>query len=185
MATSGSRASSIFQSTPLIRGATARDRIDALQAEINFNPRPSYEERLAHRDSLILTDGISIHAPHTRSDGSTSSHALPVAYFNPRPSYEERPSRRRSRKRQALFQSTPLIRGATLGVTVKNSDGTVFQSTPLIRGATFRRLSRASSPQDFNPRPSYEERLHIYKKVFLYIIDFNPRPSYEERLLYN
>ena len=61
-------ASLIFQSTPLIRGATSKATWERVQ--VNFNPRPSYEERPANacKGSLVWPD------------------------FNPRPSYEERPS---------------------------------------------------------------------------------------------
>ena len=57
------------------------------------------------------------------------------------------------------FQSTLPIRGATLheflDLMVKR-----FQSTLLIRGATVSPLWRRLSWSNFNPRSSYEERLH-------------------------
>ena len=80
---------------------------------LNFNPRPSYEERL----DTSTPEGrfmISIHAPHTRSD--MTRYAVPLAYSS--------------------FQSTPLIRGATIFFHMPPDSRLLFQSTPLIRGAT-------------------------------------------------
>ena len=82
---------------------------------------------------------ISIHAPHTRSDRSTV----------------------REVSMPSIFQSTPLIRGATHSQLIILLLSLIFQSTPLIRGATplddFR-----TSMHNFNPRPSYEERQDKY-----------------------
>ena len=57
-----------------------------------------------------------------------------MLYFNPRPSYEERPPTRYQSLSRQQFQSTPLIRGATVLPVCRQGMG------------------------DFNPRPSYEER---------------------------
>ena len=59
---------------------------------MNFNPRPSYEGRLPTLAMIAPFALISIHAPHTRGD-------IKGRYGNGT-----------TRK----FQSTPLIRGATL-----------------------------------------------------------------------
>ena len=79
---------------------------------------------------------ISIHAPHARSDELTED-AIKTAYG---------------------FQSTLLMRGATIWLT----DGTMTGS-------------------DFNPRSSCEERL-LSDKPTQARQDFNPRSSCEERL---
>ncbi len=126
-----------------------------------------------------LAAAISIHAPHTRSDED-----VPEQY------------------RELAFQSTPLIRGATIcAITMlfnlrisihaphTRSDRAwlasagqpaAFQSTPLIRGATVSNGVSCALRQNFNPRPSYEERQSgtVYQDFQWY---FNPRPSYEER----
>ena len=105
-------------------------------------------------------------------------------------------------KRSFLFQSTPLIRGATCDGSTSAMISSLFQSTPLIRGATSgtRRFVMDSNISihaphtrgdrvrrhgalrlhDFNPRPSYEGRLP-QDAVPAMSIDFNPRPSYEGR----
>ena len=77
-----------FQSTLLMRGATL-PLLLRLRAS-DFNPRSSCEERRrpAHRRACRL-------------------------YFNPRSSCEERHPRRCLPKREAAFQSTLLMRGAT------------------------------------------------------------------------
>ena len=101
-----------FQSTLLMRGATCRGGNDA-GCEHDFNPRSSCEERRLSTRKRLQSSGISIHAPHARSDGFCISKRRKTAYFNPRSSCEERLSG--SIKRVVLyeFQSTLLMRGAT------------------------------------------------------------------------
>ena len=123
-----------FQSTPLIRGATWSP-ISGRCLPCYFNPRPSYEGR-----------------PRSCTRSFSRLH------FNPRPSYEGRPMQTGTASRKRIFQSTPLIRGATRTLSTSSSPVLLFQSTPLIRGAT-------------HPRPVVRQRL----------VDFNPRPSYEGR----
>ena len=83
--------------------------------------------------------------------------AMSLYYFNPRTSFEVRPKRHDAGVIADQFQSTHLIRGATLvsccmaspflfqsthlirgatGVTATPDRGDIFQSTHLIRGAT-------------------------------------------------
>ena len=62
-------------------------------------------------------------------------------HFNPRPSYEGRRGLWTRAMDGCEFQSTPLIRGATLAINEAVSC-MEFQSTPLIRGATERGLRR-------------------------------------------
>ena len=123
----------------------------------NFNPRPSYEERRkvmtainkdvisihaphtrsdARPSSIESRKVISIHAPHTRSDGDATREEMSFGHFNPRPSYEERRVLRFCCSPRILFQSTPLIRGATNSSLLVLVITRKFQSTPLIRGAT-------------------------------------------------
>ena len=65
------------------------------------------------RDCFSTCRDISIHAPHTRSDLKAALEQLATE-----------------------FQSTPLIRGATVPMNNFDTQNT-FQSTPLIRGATY------------------------------------------------
>ena len=105
-------------------------------ATLYFNPRSSCEERLSVSTHIPPTRQISIHAPHARSDGYTPVEAT----------------------KEMIFQSTLLMRGATLtsatGVDIcsyfnprssceerparRLGDRAIalFQSTLLMRGAT-------------------------------------------------
>ena len=88
------REASLFQSTLLIRGATCT--ANGITIASHFNPRSSYEERRLPLRAHEGNGRISIHAPHTRSDCGAPLSA-----------------------RSAIpFQSTLLIRGATLGTGV-------------------------------------------------------------------
>ncbi len=146
-----------FQSTHLLRGATGRSdsRLHALR---NFNPRTSYEVRLAcsfvpmiipphfnprtsyevrriKSATLRASFFISIHAPLTRCDMKVVSKRLQRVYFNPRTSYEVRRIPASGRASWSGFQSTHLLRGATIGL-IQSISTRVFQSTHLLRGAT-------------------------------------------------
>ena len=101
-----------FQSTHLLRGAT--------EYHVEF-------------DTIVA---ISIHAPLARCDFKfVKKHSLFIN-FNPRTSCEVRPELvLPSSNHPCRFQSTHLLRGATLSFAVKiTSLG--FQSTHLLRGAT-------------------------------------------------
>ena len=124
---------------------------------------------------------VSIHSPHARGDQA-------IARFD---------------SIQAMFQSTPLMRGETIH-THGNIGVTSFQSTPLMRGETYtyswqyrRNIVSIHSPHArgdtcvkpisiqlscFNPLPSCEGRrhpLHLRSDF----ASFNPLPSCEGRLL--
>ena len=144
-----------FQSTLLMRGATSST--SSCASAWNFNPRSSCEER--HDTAEATADaGISIHAPHARSDvsgqmsqstfsifqstllmrGATAvpaSMAFSSCNFNPRSSCEERPGRRATTRHFSTFQSTLLMRGATYQENIRLIHRE-FQSTLLMRGAT-------------------------------------------------
>ena len=81
--------SSVFQSTPLMRGET---RTCAF-----FSASP----------------WISIHSPHARGDLFIRPTHLPRGYFNPLPSCEGRPYGLTPLAPTCIFQSTPLMRGET------------------------------------------------------------------------
>ena len=145
-----------FQSTLLMRGAT-----------------------ISVRNIAVMLD-ISIHAPHARSDSYPCFLAPSTNNFNPRSSCEERllinllysdylrfQSTLLMRgatilcvttARRLLFQSTLLMRGATRRKRLyrKNKE---FQSTLLMRGATTAKALSMSVTENFNPRSSCEERL--------------------------
>ncbi len=78
-----------------------------------FNPRSSCEERRVNAGDNVVWNGISIHAPHARSDMAYVALTLSAAYFNPRSSCEERPIEMVMGRLSKQFQSTLLMRGAT------------------------------------------------------------------------
>ena len=167
-----------FQSTLLMRGATAR---------LPY----SYQ---AFR--------ISIHAPHARSDVLPDHRWPRRAYFNPRSSCEERPTKSQLSGLKGIFQSTLLMRGATLTVPMTIAPTIDFNPRS---SCEERRTASAStrSRADFNPRSSCEERRgvislktadRIFQSTLLMrgatssirfqdtaVPDFNPRSSCEER----
>ncbi len=102
-----------FQSAPLMRGATI-SAVCSVAVIISFNPRPSCEGR--------------------RHDAGMPSA---TKSFNPRPSCEGRQSKGWKVGNSPMFQSAPLMRGATLDSAAGSADATGFQSAPLMRGATF------------------------------------------------
>ena len=79
----------VFQSTPLLRGATVPVATGAVKT-MSFNPRPSCEGR--HDTELV--------------PGKSTG-------FNPRPSCEGRHWTASFAQSREMFQSTPLLRGAT------------------------------------------------------------------------
>ena len=100
-----------FQSTLLMRGATRQD-LDGLPRRYHFNPRSSCEERHGGHTTTAAVlyfnprssceerrglcrgtwheEGISIHAPHARSDLMLLHSLIHRPHFNPRSSCEER-----------------------------------------------------------------------------------------------
>ena len=125
---------SIFQSTPLMRGET--------------------------KSSLTLSCAIaiSIHSPHARGDAVSYTPRHTPPYFNPLPSCEGRQAVCSFFAWFRLFQSTPLMRGETHWRKLANLSQR-FQSTPLMRGETWTRGKILSVPVNFNPLPSCEGRL--------------------------
>ena len=146
-----------FQSTLLMRGATTA-AVFSSSATMHFNPRSSCEERQQQQGRIEITDlfqstllmrgatlslvrahqvhGISIHAPHARSDGSCWRQG-----------------------RRSIFQSTLLMRGATLllpsiaGKTGHFNPRSSCEERPAVMSASW------SGHANFNPRSSCEERL--------------------------
>ena len=86
-------------------------------------------------NGAVVRLNISIHSPHARGDPFLERLGRGKAHFNPLPSCE---GRLRRDERSALiptFQSTPLMRGETLGSKLLIAL-VQFQSTPLMRGET-------------------------------------------------
>ena len=107
---------------------------------------------------MLRAAEISIHAPHTRSDKEGVTIKLA----------------------DRIFQSTPLIRGATCGGLQKSGRSGYFNPRPSYEERRHDTVYIAPA-EDFNPRPSYEERRGSLLTTECIIWNFNPRPSYEER----
>ena len=92
---------------------------------LNFNPRTSCEVRPS-TDNVTAVDGggISIHAPLARCDRKAGAMAIYLS----------------------AFQSTHLLRGATMPPEDLISTSPPFQSTHLLRGATFRHNAVVLAP---------------------------------------
>ena len=88
-----------FQSTLLMRGATYKST-HTKDARADFNPRSSCEERQITCKTRCRNSVISIHAPHARSDRKVFSSTASAS----------------------LFQSTLLMRGATLSCQAQRAD---------------------------------------------------------------
>ena len=151
-------AAASFQSTLLMRGATASSQSSAAGG-LNFNPRSSCEERLDHAGDTVDHVSISIHAPHARSDAFKLNDVKAFLQFQSTLLMRGATSMMYVSPRYAAFQSTLLMRGATTIGTAKASPAIKFQSTLLMRGATRYPYSRRP-PHHFNPRSSCEERRH-------------------------
>ena len=148
------------------------------------NESISIHAPLARRDcklaDFIIRKPISIHAPLARRDNFDSRFLFCSVYFNPRASCEARPAAASGSWTDILFQSTRLLRGATifhppllllLSISIhaplarrdlrriaSHCVALVFQSTRLLRGATAV-LYRCRPPvRYFNPRASCEAR---------------------------
>ena len=213
-----------FQSTLLMRGATIDVIDDMLDDTISIHAPHA-------RSDFVMADiaveiAISIHAPHARSD-PTIAKVLPLpsyfnprssceerllhtlqapalSYFNPRSSCEERQHNKIDRlHNDNKFQSTLLMRGATIDVIDDMLDDTISIHAPHARSdfvmadiaveiaisihAPHARSDLTDignairSKNDFNPRSSCEERRnsHVSSAGESY---FNPRSSCEERL---
>ena len=125
---------STFQSTLLMRGATHRRRWPQRAGRISIHA-PHARSDISY-PFYLAPPHISIHAPHARSDKMIESDA----------------------EKLKEFQSTLLMRGATILNEIFVTQAVRFQSTLLMRGATLIIRSHASVRRHFNPRSSCEER---------------------------
>ena len=148
----------MFQSTPLMRGAT-----------------------LGVLHLIRQLRAVSIHAPHARGD-CVRHHPFRIPLL-----FQSTPLMRGATGRIDVISDNAVVsihaphaRGDLMGFHLK-SPLPVFQSTPLMRGATSRRRTGSRAAGRFNPRPSCEGRLSRLTNV-PFTRRFNPRPSCEGRL---
>ncbi len=145
-----------FQSTLPLRGAT-RCKLCTDPTTTRFQSTLPLRGATASLDCGVNSQGISIHAPLTGSDGSQRTWAVILQHFNPRSPYGER---------------LPVITG-TLPASVNFNPRSPYGERPAAR------KYRYSRP-DFNPRSPYGERLRVFSWAKR-IRNFNPRSPYGER----
>ena len=137
----------IFQPTLPSQGATSaqhhRDK-----RERHFNPRSPHRERQIVHKSFGFSEDISIHAPLTGSDVSStlSRTSLPISIHAP-------------------------LTGSDIKDFYDIMESLEFQSTLPSQGATLWHLGIRSSLHHFNPRSPHRERPnlffdHIHRKIF-------------------
>ena len=192
----------VFQSTLPARGATPfreANELDVLTFQSTLPARGATNLKLGYGG----TQKISIHAPRTGSNRTSSSIFPGRPHFNPRSPHGERRKvlanwdndliisihapRTGSDRNMAvraypekIFQSTLPARGATRSAT-RSSSSLTFQSTLPARGATQRFPMRIDN-RDFNPRSLHGERLFTSLSSSS-SSNFNPRSLHGERLV--
>ena len=145
-----------FQSTLLMRGATACF------------------------DHSKRTVGISIHAPHARSDCSESSSPSPIPYFNPRSSCEERRETYHHTPASVPFQSTLLMRGATCVCKIGCRGGRYFNPRSSCEERHVRQVYIAT-PRGISIHAPHARSDRLLERWRYGLTYFNPRSSCEER----
>ena len=125
---SASSFSTLFQSTPLMRGETPQHARDRRGGRISIHS-PHARGDLWEADCPRVVV-ISIHSPHARGDG-----VKPIIW-----------------RVGSLFQSTPLMRGETSGQSICGKIP-LFQSTPLMRGETGSWMSQEYASIPFQSTP--------------------------------
>ena len=127
--------SSLFQSTLLIRGATHDKSATSSRYQISIHA-PHTRSDTTTRQQVAMSCAISIHAPHTRSDPLSLTDVI---------------------QGMIVFQSTLLIRGATLCTALEGASGFISIHAPHTRSDIWTRFY-SYQMRYFNPRSSYEER---------------------------
>ena len=122
---------------------------------------------------------ISIHAPRTGSDFSSSRIVLISSNFNPRSPHGERPATPNAIVSMVTFQSTLPARGATQSSTFI-THLSAFQSTLPARGATRFSMLADTTFKHFNPRSPHGERQNS-SGSYTAGLHFNPRSPHGER----
>ena len=144
-----------------------------------FNPRSSCEKRPGIMD-LAAASGISIHAPHTRSDPYRFVlAAFPWGISIHAPHARSDTSPFTASVGNSPFQSTLLMRGATKPSFLATPPSSISIHAPHARSDP-KPMIVANLSNDFNPRSSCEERPEPFCKRSSKSY-FNPRSSCEER----
>ena len=139
---------------------------------LNFNPR-SHERSDGHRGKQRTCIRYFNPRSHERSDRADRGHQKDDGHFNPR-SHERSDwyTQAGTVKATEISIHAP-TRGATLGLEIFNSDGSIFQSTLPREERPIQRLP--SWPERyFNPR-SHERSDSSFCFSHCLIVNFNPR----------
>ena len=132
----------VFQSTHLLRGATAKEKMYLTLKEF----QSTHLLRGATFCSFVSFAALLFQSTHLLR-GATSIPAEARRwniYFNPRTSCEVRLVATKQQAPAFVFQSTHLLRGATM-LFGSIRMGKIFQSTHLLRGATLAGIWRAGT----------------------------------------
>ena len=149
--------SSLFQSTLLIRGATHDKSATSSRYQISIHA-PHTRSDTTTRQQVAMSCAISIHAPHTRSDGQGSNTDRSTVISIHAPHTRSDPlSLTDVIQGMIVFQSTLLIRGATLCTALEGASGFISIHAPHTRSDIWTRFY-SYQMRYFNPRSSYEER---------------------------
>ena len=147
--------------------------------------RKAFQSTLPARGATLAVSAgtlvwiISIHAPRTGSDFSSSRIVLISSNFNPRSPHGERPATPHAIVRMVTFQSTLPARGATQSSTFI-THLSAFQSTLPARGATRFSMLADTTFKHFNPRSPHGERQNS-SGSYTAGLHFNPRSPHGER----
>ena len=152
----------MFQSTHLLRGATRMP--DTISREVEFQSTHLLRGATRFAVAAESPNVVSIHAPLARCDAESYCRKCSRRCFNPRTSCEVRQSLRIILVTKAKFQSTHLLRGATLFGHACRISLRVSIHAPLARCDGGTTLRRGCLPR-FNPRTSCEVRQQ--KDVFI------------------
>ena len=147
--------------------------------------RKAFQSTLPARGATLAVSAgtlvwiISIHAPRTGSDFSSSRIGLISSNFNPRSPHGERPATPNAIVSMVTFQSTLPARGATQSSTFI-THLSAFQSTLPARGATRFSMLADTTFKHFNPRSPHGERQNS-SGSYTAGLHFNPRSPHGER----
>ena len=167
----------LFQSTPLMRGATSGRAL--CHSAHHFNPRPSCEGRRLSVVPFPVYISISIHAPHARGDGYQSSHSLSISLFQSTPLMRGATEHKPATIQISYFNPRPSCEGRRISRAMAGN-ATAFQSTPLMRGATDTR-QQAGKHMIFQSTPLMRGATRRRTPAGRPARYFNPRPSCEGR----
>ena len=168
-----------FQSTLLMRGATPLMFVPWLLPSISIHaPHARSDDERADIRALTM---ISIHAPHARSDVMEALYDPAITFQSTLLMRGATMVKGKDKTGKGIFQSTLLMRGATEPTSLASRMQSLFQSTLLMRGATSTLLSEVVPVLEFQSTLLMRGATRWFNDSIVSIKDFNPRSSCEER----